>query len=548
MNLAKGCNPRASANESMREPDEALRRGGGNLSETAGGGVYSTLLAAVALPIGLLLTLLIARGTIYAVQKARDRKPIPITIAPYSAESKESENWIRFRSELQEFISYDPGLARMLFAPGISSSSSPSVTSATPAEPGSGWNSMLSTIVLGGARPTYEVHITPLRDSERSSVGLDVVKKPQGQIVRSCTLEADGPGRLVRKAGVFSIECAMSYPGTVRRTPRWELWPRTGGYEVYRMALEHQRLNELDAARTCLEGAGYLAVGNARLPLCLAAIYEQLEDYPSAIELYNAVLCMWPRNIEIMYRLAAAQMNVSRQSIKPADQRIIQSAGSNLERARISLQWRYILTRFLRTWLPTHRDLGERSYWASWMKADRFRPSLILLRRSKRHEYLKAVEISIRANTVLKKGATTEELRKAYDYVTGEVRKERIGWLAHWTAACFYSRLCDHDLGDWKTDWDARRRPHPGLASRPQDGVGSISLGNAAQEKEPTDWKSYCEIIAVGEIGRVLRNPCNQLNVQLLRTDPDMRPLKETFKGSEVQVLMGRSFWEQGQV
>lgn len=45
---------------------------------------------------------------------------------------------------------------------------------------------------------------------------------------------------------------------------------------------------------------------------------------------------------------------------------------------------------------------------------------------------------------------------------------------------------------------------------------------------------------ATAEIGRVLRNPCNQLNPELLHKDPDMRPLDDAFKASTVRVLIGR--------
>ena len=55
----------------------------------------------------------------------------------------------------------------------------------------------------------------------------------------------------------------------------------------------------------------------------------------------------------------------------------------------------------------------------------------------------------------------------------------------------------------------------------------------------PQNWQECCQEMAIGEIGRVLRNPCNQLNPQLFETDPDMKRLHEAFKGAAVRVLIG---------
>lgn len=61
----------------------------------------------------------------------------------------------------------------------------------------------------------------------------------------------------------------------------------------------------------------------------------------------------------------------------------------------------------------------------------------------------------------------------------------------------------------------------------------------ASREGAPITWIQYWEERAVGEIGRVLRNPCSQLDTRLLHADPDMIPLQHAFKGRAVASLVG---------
>jgi hypothetical protein len=53
------------------------------------------------------------------------------------------------------------------------------------------------------------------------------------------------------------------------------------------------------------------------------------------------------------------------------------------------------------------------------------------------------------------------------------------------------------------------------------------------------EWKRYCSQLAIRELGRVLRNPCNQLDTTLLSEDPDMVRLNAAAGGRSVAVLAG---------
>jgi hypothetical protein len=141
------------------------------------------------------------------------------------------------------------------------------------------------------------------------------------------------------------------------------------------------------------------------------------------------------------------------------------------------------------------------------------------------HEYLSAVKVSVEADRLLRlliekqldRPVTPFDIDESCLAILGLIRRKRVGWLAHWTAACYFSRAAQ--AAELKHPEEATWRKYE-ERSREQ-----VSLG-LSRNPEPRDWRQYCEDMAIQEIGRVIRNPCHQLNPELLHTDPDMKPLE----------------------
>jgi hypothetical protein len=265
--------------------------------------------------------------------------------------------------------------------------------------------------------------------------------------------------------------------------------------------------------------------------------------------------CLWKQNIEVKYRAAAARVNQAHQlfaeratggdSTRPVELQLVREALVGFESVAKDLRLMHVLRKVARTWRPGCRDIGERKYWLTWLRRDAFRQPLIFLRRSKRHEYRKSVEVLVEANQLLRfligskpgsvpgTGTAGKDNELSFDITTSLnaimrlIRQRRIGWLAHWAAACYFSRA-GQISGPDEEIWREYVRQ-----SREQSPLG-WPIGS-----EVANWREYCEMMAIGEIGRVLRNPCHQLNPELLLTDPDMRPLHNALKGGMVSVLIG---------
>ena len=285
-----------------------------------------------------------------------------------------------------------------------------------------------------------------------------------------------------------------------------------------------------------------------------ASLYELQQRYREAADLYDALHSLWRQNIEVIYRAAAARVNRAHDllaqrahrapprysvevigvpqprqgatpagppgsaAVKPEELRLTGEADRFLALTKQDLSLPYMLWRWFKTWLPRRRDIGERRYWLSWLRRDTYSQPLMLLRRSKRYEYLCAVNVAIEANRLLEAligdrlgyQVAPFDMDKSFTAVLRLIKRKRAGWLAHWTAACYFARAAQ---------------------------AATLGLpGNVY----PRDWRRYCEDTAIQEIGRVIRNPCNQLNPELLQNDPDMKPLAEAFKASAVAVLLGR--------
>ena len=90
--------------------------------------------------------------------------------------------------------------------------------------------------------------------------------------------------------------------------------------------------------------------------------------------------------------------------------------------------------------------------------------------------------------------------------------RKRIGWLAHYNAACFYSLALKLDELD----------------------ESLLPFGFTIKE-----WCMDCTRAAVRELGHVRRDPLNKLEPDWYRRDPELEPLRKRLKGTRWAELVG---------
>lgn len=519
---------------------------------------------AVVIPLSLFVSLLIVRGLSYLWYGTAGRRPLPVVVHELRSEGDGkghheglSARW-RFNrpdsladlpSMLRSYISADPPLSGQL-APGVATAASPVIPAAAPGGSTAGWAAALTELVLPQKQAAYNIYLTRLAPGSGSSVSVSVVKTPQHWIVASAVFDEGPLEELALQIGGFCMESIQLQPASLRRTPRWEHWGGRGGYSLFRLALWHQERLEYAKAHAAYEEASLLSLGNVRLAVHRASLYELQEEYDEARKIYDALHCLWKQNVELTFRAATSRVNLVHQLFArrmngaqsaaspatPTELDILREAEILLAETARDLRFAHVLGRWMRTRLPRRRDIGERRYWLSWLQRDSFRQPLVLLRRSRRYEYLNAVKVSRLSDSLLRllidnKPVPQSEADSSFRAVTRIIKKKRVGWLAHWAAACYFSRAAQaaHLLEPDKKLWLR---------------LGRSSTLSLSMDPQPKNYRDLCEVMAIGEIGRVFRNPCNQLNPELLYNDPDMIPLHDAFKGGMVKVLIGPVRWE----
>jgi tetratricopeptide (TPR) repeat protein len=523
----------------------------------------SSFALAVVIPLSLFISLLIVRGLSYLWYGTAGRRPLPVVVHGLRSEVDGNEDLghdERLRgvrsgflqdlpSMLRSYISADPPLSGQL-APGVATAASPVIPAAAPGGSGAGWAATLTELVLPQKQAAYNIYVTRLAPASDNSVSVSVVKTPQHRIVASAVFDEGGLEDLALQIGGFCMESIQLQPPLLRRTPRWEHWGGRGGYGLFRLALWYQEKLDYAKAHVAYEKASLLSLGNIRLAVHRASLYELQEEYDEARKIYDALHCLWKQNVELTFRAATARVNLVHKLFSlrtnggaaagsPGTQQeldLLHEAEILLKEAAKDLRFLHVLRKWLRTRFPRRRDIGERRYWLSWLKRDSFRHPLVLLRRSRRYEYLNAMKISQLSDSILKllvenKQVGQPEADDSFRMVTRIIKKKRVGWLAHWAAACYFSRAAQaaHLM---EPDRDLWLR------------LGRSSTLSSSMDPEPKTYRDLCEVMAIGEIGRVFRNPCNQLNPELLYNDPDMIPLHDAFKGGMVKVLIGPVRWE----
>jgi hypothetical protein len=510
------------------------------------------LLAATLLPLGLLLSLSLVR-LMSVVQRAVARfKPLPIVVHPLNFEhnmrefvTKQPPEMLELPSRVRDFISQDVTLRENL-APGPVSPIAPALSSVAPSDSSqNSWAHHLLELLYPRIQPAYNLILVPEVPNDGIALGAQIVETPKNRLVAARSFTAATISDLVLEIGSFCVENVLEQPGVLRRSPRWEHWSR-GAYAEFRRAYVYQEAGEVDTAHAFYERAAALAPGNARIALHHASLHEGIGEFRKAATTYNAASCLWRQNIDMTYRLSAATINyvLTRPDLPPLTaRRLILQANQALKGAQRRIAPWHLLKRVARTIHPRWRDPGERRYWYAWLRPDPYRSPLKLLRRSKGHEYRAALTVANSSNAILLYTAAggahcpkDPDPAVLWRIITQVVDKKRSGWLAHWSAACFFSRAMElpieHQPEEYLWRSDARR------VSRASLSRFKLAFDDLEIDQSEPDWQRYCSERAIAELGRVVRNPCNQLDRQLLEKDPDMQRLRKA-SGQHVGVLAG---------
>jgi hypothetical protein len=411
--------------------------------------VMTTLISSVVIPFGLLITLLIVRAISHLWYVGLNRRPLPVVVHDIghrrealaadnsiADQPRRAERLLGMPGLLRDYVAADLPLSHQL-APGVAVAVSPDILSAAPGTMQSGWSGALLTLVLPQKQAAYNIFVTPHPDARSQfSASVQVVKTPQQWIVASKTLAARTLTELVLMAGGFCMESVQLQPGFLRRTPRWEQWGSRGGYSLFRQAVLCQESGDIEAAQQNYELAGRMAPGNITLGVHRASMYEFQGRYSQAALLYDALHCLWQKNIEVTYRAAAVRIDLAQDLLtdhglafigpgaspstpgtaKPQNDksgeseiialaealRLLDEAEHRLVVTADDLRFRRLVLKWLTTRLPRQRDIGERRYWMSWLRRDNSDQPLGLLRRSKRREYLRTVQVAREANKLLR--------------------------------------------------------------------------------------------------------------------------------------------------
>lgn len=521
--------------------------------QAVGGQVLQALLTAVLVPIGLLVSLVLVKASFVVWRAVRRLRVPPIVVHPLNFEHdirefipNQKPELIELPSRLRDFIAEDETL-RAKLAPGPVSPVAPALSAAAPKDqPPSSWVERLLDATYARSRSAYHLVLVPEVPEDGFSVGAQVVEAPRDRLVAAQSFDATTMAELTLRIGSFCIEAVLAQPMVLRRSPRWEHWAR-GAYEAFRRGNLHHRKHEFDDAHAAYNRAAQLAPGNIRITLHHGGLHEDRGEFREAAVTYNAGSCLWRQNIDVSYRLAAATVNhvLTSDGMPPAQARaLVEEANRALADARSRLGTLSLIRRLLATFHPRRRDPGERRYWYSWLRPDPYPASLRLLRRSKGHEYRCALSVAMASNALLLHTIAAGEAARDGDPSVGAlwrrvdevVGRRRSGWLAHWSAACFFSRALKVDHGRprdavWRRDWERRRR----------DSLTRFAaiFEESREEHRADDWRSYCSERAVVELGRVVRNPSSQLDRRWFHEDPDMRRLHAEPSARLVAVLVG---------
>lgn len=404
--------------------------------------------------------------------------------------------------------------------PGAPRLSTPEIPAESPG-PRANWLTSVRSIIFVPPQ-TYHIVVTRL-ESEPLRVAVQVLRKPGNGVIAAATFQAATTDELVAKVGGYCVEQVQQQRRILRRTPRWEQWANRGGYSHFREGLLLERTGDQEKAleKYCL--AGSLSLGNVTIALRRASILEQQRRHVEAIQIYHYTQMLWPESIESTYRYAAACSNLR----DPTLQSYVEASHS-LEEIQQRLKLRALIRQYVRAWLPNRRNSGERAYWLSWLQPWRSEHIGLLTRRTKRRDFSYAINVAIHIVAIVEHTQATRPISPSKSYSTKSVSpqqhltavqrllsRKRIGWLAHYNGACFYS-----------------------LCSQLDPSYFSCDLTD-------DEWKQHHIDRALEELASILRDPLNELDPAWVLIDPDMEGLRDSATANHWAAFLGIRFDEK---
>jgi tetratricopeptide (TPR) repeat protein len=477
---------------------------------SAVGGFISAVVQVLGLTLTILVLAILIRIWFTLSRRVRSRGRVPIVVGSDvdSVENGEIEPVVNsLISMLRAYIAEDVQGTKVL-VPGAPKIATPDIPAELPKSL-DGWLRGLYVLAVTDA-PAYRISIARLPSPNTIKATVQVIWKPRNAVLATATFESESLEELTFQIGGYCVEQVQQQRRVLLRTPRWEHWANRGGYSIFREGLKAERSGARAVALEKYESAGSLSLGNVTIALRRASILEQEKRHIEAIQVYYYCQMLWPESIECAYRYAAACSNLRDASLQAYgnSQHALDSIVRNLR--VVSL-----VRRLLLTWMPNRKNLGEREYWLSWFRPWRSGQVGVMTRRSKRRDFLAAVCI---AQNIVKLGGMIQDktlsdsppldaggeisdelFRSLTDCATAVGRQldhRRIGWLAHYNGACFYS-LCSN--------------------VHPQYFRSTADL---------TSWRTTQVGAALAELASVIRDPFNSLDPAWVLIDPDMQNMR----------------------
>jgi tetratricopeptide (TPR) repeat protein len=514
-------------------------------------GIESTIRAfgpSFQLALGLVLAVALTHAVSFAWYRFQQRGQRPLVVRLRTDDDVTGRAGDRaLDSRLLAYLAAD-GHGAYVIAPGAGTSAAPGVP-AEALQSADTW--MAAALHLALARePAFKVDVTwrvTGGADVRHEAAVRVSRVPGGRIVASDSFHEATDDLLVEAVGCFCIIFLRSQPRFLRHTPRWERWGKDiSGYRAYRRGLECQRRSEYESALVCFHEAARMEPGNLLVRLHTAALYELKHEYPKAAALYEKCLTLWPEHIETAYRLGSAHKNVP----DPPNPDFLVARLDDIKN-RLKL-WN-VAKCWARSCWPGHWNPGERRYWMSWNRVPL--PGRI----SRRSEFINAVAVakllarlapltadrsggnaamvkelmSQLAKDILRDGDASPAVRLLHperpvaprEEHSGEwhaqnaglpripisprrYHRSKIGWLALYNAACFFSLAIRLDPRDLPDGFDGT-------------------------------WSDDCARAAIRELGIIVRSPLNALDPDWFGEDPDLEPLLEHPIGQDWASFVG---------
>jgi tetratricopeptide (TPR) repeat protein len=472
-----------------------------------------------------------------------------------------------FAAQLSEYLTQDAPGPAVIIPPG-SGAPPPPVPVEQLGSPG-GWVAAFTRIVLS-REPAFDVYVEcPKRTSistwspDHSAI-VRATRVPGNRVLAANRLNGTHESRVVDDAGCLIMHSVRRQPGILRHTPRWEHWsPEIKGYAAYRRALDYERRGDQETALEQYEQALGHEPGNFLISIRKAALLEVMGNFKGASEVYRTCNELWPEHIETAYRLAASYANAGDHEL----------GENVLKGIRKRLRPRALRKELRKSWLLTHWNVGERRYWRSWFSRQPpiFGASSrhLFLKAVRVAEQVRGIGRIV--STQVEVRQTAEGAKRSRKKV-GKLLKKMANITTRRSIARAHIRLfhptlpiwkhwkCKH-VGSWHDRSDDQARViYPGTLYRlprllrPRKRIGWLAHYNAAcfyslaldleENLLPPgftvqDWKMDCARAAIRELGHVRRDPLSRIEPEWYRNDPELCLLRNFFKGTRWAEFVG---------